>query len=176
MALLLASLAAGAYVDSVARELYALEAELLSVERVTVPDKCFPTVDLASAAADWESKCEKQTTNKMLLRSGDARKRCSRAGVTLCADAGGSRNRREGRRAEKNVDKDVVPRNGRTDQRGVMAELCGERQTDGNCAAGSIIDQASHHLHLLRDTLDDASDNVKSYDSAMLKARRPTII
>ena len=33
MALLLASLAAGAYVDSVARELHALEAELLSLER-----------------------------------------------------------------------------------------------------------------------------------------------
>ena len=44
MPLLLASLAAGAYVDSVARELHALEADLLSLERVTVRDKCFPTV------------------------------------------------------------------------------------------------------------------------------------
>jgi hypothetical protein len=58
MALLLASLAAGAYVDSVARELHALEAELLSLERDTDPNMCFPTVDFASAAADWESKCE----------------------------------------------------------------------------------------------------------------------
>ena len=104
MALLLASLAAGAYVDSVARELHALEAELLSLERDTVPDKCFQkgnTLGDADAALAWESGCEKQTTNKMLLCASDSGGLVTddlleSRRAALCDPAKGDENRRIG--------------------------------------------------------------------------------